>query len=347
MGEQLHFEPVYFELPNAAIVEVSGRHATRYLNNRFTNDVSKLATTAVQMGSATIRAGALNAQGRLEGLFTVVATSAEPTKFILVCDAGRGDAEFLAALARYKVADDVQFKARDDLKLIHSGPIHAGLIHTGPSHTAHNLTTIIRSNASYADAITDSSSSLVLASWSRNRGLKDHGLKDHVLKDHGLEGGKDFLVPADYTPSGIQLDLDSATKLRIASGEPQFGIDFDSDALLAEICLVDAVSFTKGCYVGQEVVARVDALGKPPRLLLRGAITGTGPLTDFAVTITAPAPGGRKRTVGEVTTVIQAGDRLSCFVMLRNDDELLKSDQLRVDSRLLTIQQPAHKPEAL
>ncbi len=283
-------DPTYFQLTNAAIVEVSGRHATRYLNNRLTNDVSRLGPIAAQSGSATVRAGALSAQGKLEGLFTILVTAADPGKFTLVCDAGKDDADFLAALSRYKVADDVQFAIRDDLKLIHT------------------------------DAGADSDS--IVATWDRNRGLK---------------GGRDVLVSVDYLPHGTQLGDATVTKLRLLTGEPQFGIDFESDALLAEIGLVDSISFTKGCYVGQEVVARIDALGKPPRLLLRGSITGAEPLSDYSVTITDPSPGGRKRTIGEITTALSDKDHVLCFAMLRNDEALLKSDQLRVDWRGLTI----------
>ncbi|MFI4915829.1 MAG: YgfZ/GcvT domain-containing protein [Phycisphaerales bacterium JB060] len=56
---------------------------------------------------------------------------------------------------------------------------------------------------------------------------------------------------------------------RIEAGWPLFQIDFNSENLPAETgVLQDRVSFTKGCYLGQEVVARMQSLGKPKQLMV-------------------------------------------------------------------------------
>jgi folate-binding protein YgfZ len=50
--------------------------------------------------------------------------------------------------------------------------------------------------------------------------------------------------------------------VRIESGTPLFGVDFDEENLPQEVSRDElAISFTKGCYLGQETVARIDALG--------------------------------------------------------------------------------------
>lgn len=50
--------------------------------------------------------------------------------------------------------------------------------------------------------------------------------------------------------------------LRIESGSPLFGVDFNADNLPQEVNRDElAISFTKGCYLGQQTVARIDALG--------------------------------------------------------------------------------------
>jgi folate-binding protein YgfZ len=60
----------------------------------------------------------------------------------------------------------------------------------------------------------------------------------------------------------------AAEILRIEGGRPRFGIDMGIDNLPAEVGIVDrAVSFTKGCYVGQEPVARMHYKGRPNRHL--------------------------------------------------------------------------------
>jgi folate-binding protein YgfZ len=60
----------------------------------------------------------------------------------------------------------------------------------------------------------------------------------------------------------------SAETLRIERGRPRYGVDMDTDTLPQEAGINDrAVSFTKGCYVGQETVARLHYRGKPNRHL--------------------------------------------------------------------------------
>jgi tRNA-modifying protein YgfZ len=65
--------------------------------------------------------------------------------------------------------------------------------------------------------------------------------------------------------------------VRVESGRPRLGREFGTDTLPAEAGIVDrAVSFTKGCYIGQETVARLHYRGKPNRhlrgLRLSGAL---------------------------------------------------------------------------
>jgi folate-binding protein YgfZ len=49
--------------------------------------------------------------------------------------------------------------------------------------------------------------------------------------------------------------------LRIEAGIPRYGIDMDESNVVTETALDDAVSYTKGCYVGQEIIARIKYRG--------------------------------------------------------------------------------------
>ena len=65
-----------------------------------------------------------------------------------------------------------------------------------------------------------------------------------------------------------EVSEDAAECLRIESGRPRYGLDVDADTIPQEAGLNErAVSFTKGCYVGQETVARLHYKGKPNRHL--------------------------------------------------------------------------------
>ncbi len=56
---------------------------------------------------------------------------------------------------------------------------------------------------------------------------------------------------------------------RVLYGTPQYPIEFNGKVLFSEYPIPDAISFKKGCYVGQEVVEKIDALGETPKVIVR------------------------------------------------------------------------------
>lgn len=90
----------------------------------------------------------------------------------------------------------------------------------------------------------------------------------------------------------------AATTVRIEAGEPEVGIDIDDKTIPQESGLVDAaVSFTKGCYLGQELVARIDSRGHVNRQL-RGIVLRTNVIPPVGAKVLAG-----EREVGTVTSV--------------------------------------------
>jgi folate-binding protein YgfZ len=66
----------------------------------------------------------------------------------------------------------------------------------------------------------------------------------------------------------VEIDATVAETLRVESGRPRYGVDLDDSTIPQEAGLNErAVSFTKGCYVGQETVARLHYRGRPNRHL--------------------------------------------------------------------------------
>ncbi len=87
------------------------------------------------------------------------------------------------------------------------------------------------------------------------------------------------------------------TALRVESGWPLFGTDFDESHLPQEIDRNrQAISFTKGCYLGQETIARIDALGHVNKKLVLVKFAGAQ-LLSVGMKLTS---GGQE--VGAVTT---------------------------------------------
>ncbi|MDX6665512.1 MAG: hypothetical protein QOG68_1718 [Solirubrobacteraceae bacterium] len=76
-------------------------------------------------------------------------------------------------------------------------------------------------------------------------------------------------VAAALREAGAEpIDEAAAEVLRVEHGRPRYGVDLDDSVIPQEAGLNDrAVSFTKGCYVGQETVARLHYKGKPNRHL--------------------------------------------------------------------------------
>jgi aminomethyltransferase len=56
--------------------------------------------------------------------------------------------------------------------------------------------------------------------------------------------------------------------LRIERGLPAYGAEFDEDVIPLEVGLWDLVSFKKGCYIGQEIIARMESRGRVARRLV-------------------------------------------------------------------------------
>ena len=95
-------------------------------------------------------------------------------------------------------------------------------------------------------------------------------------------------VRAELERAGAVAVPESAAEARrVETGRPRYGIDLDETVIPQEAGLNErAVSFTKGCYVGQETVARLHYKGKPNRHL-RG------------LRLSAPAPAGASLRLGE------------------------------------------------
>ena len=107
------------------------------------------------------------------------------------------------------------------------------------------------------------------------------------------------------------IDADAYEALRVEAGVPRQGLDIDETTIAQEAFLErDAVSFTKGCFLGQELVCRIDSRGHVNRLLRR--LRSDAALERGAVVV---ADG---KDVGAVTS---CGRRTSALAMLRREVE--------------------------
>lgn len=100
-----------------------------------------------------------------------------------------------------------------------------------------------------------------------------------LFVDAGAAAGLwDALTGAGARPVGF----DAFELLRIEAGQPRYGIDMDETNVVTETNLDDAISYTKGCYIGQEIVARIKYRGHVAKKL-------TGLLFERGVSVHAGA----------------------------------------------------------
>jgi len=120
--------------------------------------------------------------------------------------------------------------------------------------------------------------------------------------------GVDLIVPLEerdrvrealLAAGAVEVSAEAAEIVRVESGRPRFGAEMGTETMPAEAGIVEqAVSFTKGCYIGQETVARLHYKGKPNRHL-RG------------LRLSAPAEPGAAVRLGEKEVGTLGGAALS------------------------------------
>ena len=132
-------------------------------------------------------------------------------------------------------------------------------------------------------------------------------------------------VRAALLQAGAQAVPEAAAEaLRVATGRPRYGTDLDDGVIPQEAGLNDrAVSFTKGCYVGQETVARLHWRGKPNRHL-RG-LRLPGPAADGAALTSAAG-----KTVGAMSSVVEHPE-LGWIALALVRREVGSGDEVTVD----------------
>lgn len=130
------------------------------------------------------------------------------------------------------------------------------------------------------------------------------------------QAGWDHIVPEEEAgttraslPPGIAgLSSDALDDERIRRGIPVWGAELDGDTLPPEAGLDSThVSYTKGCYIGQEVISRLRSVGQVARKLCLLVPSGEGRLTTSMPLHSTPAPEAGTRPLGTITSATSDG----------------------------------------
>jgi tRNA-modifying protein YgfZ len=226
---------------------VRGPEAAEYLQGQVTNDVEALTPREGCYAALLDRKGHMQADMRVLSL-----DSGE-----LWIDTEPQTLERLRGhLALYKVGREVEVEDVSERWAIFSllGPA-SGRIAGGESVEGGGDLTVPGAEHSHRPLVRDGVEALVVAT--------DHGLDLLAPTEQG-EALRELLLAAG---AGV-VSEPAAEILRVESGRPRFGFEMSERTIPAEAGIDErAVSFTKGCYIGQETVARLHYKGKPNRHL--------------------------------------------------------------------------------
>ncbi|MBX3408260.1 MAG: aminomethyltransferase family protein [Phycisphaeraceae bacterium] len=310
---------VLVDQPHRGVIEVSGKDRIDFLNRMVTQELKSLSPFRVK------RSFWLSPKGRVDCDLRIVDL---PSRTLLEMDV-HAVARTLESLNKYIIAEDVTLADWTDRthRLAMHGPTSLELL----SNVAQNAHGAEASGPAFDELLPDRACVVQLF------GAETVVFRDDTCGETGLE----LVVPVsqalkvyqqlieaghdrshDEAPSEAvsmsRSGLGSRVRLRpagwhalniarIETGTPLYNIDFGTDSLPAETgVLKDRVSFTKGCYLGQEIVARMDARGHPKQVCVAVRFEHqTDPATGLPrqpVTGTPLAPASGGDAVGIVTS---------------------------------------------
>lgn len=241
------------ERPWAAAVDMAGADRGRFLHGLVTSDVKPLEPGQGAYGFIS------NVKGRI---LADLATLALEDRFLLALPTTEAEA-MAAHLSKYVIVDRVEIEASDWRSLALVGPKTAeilgglGLEDAPEEPWNHRMLEV------------DGHEAVVVRE--PDLGGLHFGL---WIPADGVDGWRARLVDAD----AVLIGHGAYDRSRVAAGRPAFGLDFDADNFPKETGLGDeAVSYTKGCYLGQEVIARIHYRGGVNRRLCGLQLEGIEP----------------------------------------------------------------------
>jgi folate-binding protein YgfZ len=258
-------------------VELGGRDRVKFLHNFCTNDIRALAT-----GSGC-EAFITNVQGKV--LAHVFIFAGEQALHLIAVPGCAGP--IIKHLSRYQISEDVTLEDRTSERslLMIAGPLAAR------SLAAAGCDVKSLGDMQFQEVGAQPGDSRVI----RNDFL---GVPCYLVRCNSAE------APAWQTKlaaaGAVRAGQAAFNALRIEAGFPLYGVDITADNLAQEVGrTAQAISFAKGCYLGQEPIARIDALGHVNQQL-RGLRLEAGPVPPAGATIMSVDDAPRK--IGQTTS---------------------------------------------
>ncbi|MCB9849049.1 MAG: aminomethyl transferase family protein [Phycisphaeraceae bacterium] len=244
---------VVLDQPHRATLRMTGADRRSLMNSLFTQELKDLAPGQCR------RSLWLNRQGRIDADLRIVELEGES---FLDVDRNAAD-RALGTISSYIITEDAALENATDAwrRLALHGPRAAALLTAISGVEALDPGAVIETTIGGVRTIVDRQDSLGVPGYELL--VQSDGAGDFM--DRIEEAGS-----ADESLRWRRSGWLACNTARIESGWPLYLTDFGTDSIPNELgeLLGDRVSFTKGCYLGQEVVARIHAQGQPKRLLV-------------------------------------------------------------------------------
>ena len=257
-----------FDISGRTIVELAGPDARGFLHNLCTNDVKSLPV------GAGCEAFLLTAKGRVAS-HVFIGQYQLGSRAVLLLDAvPRQAAAIIGHLDHYLISEQVEMADRSaEFAFFHlAGPQARPILESTFGTDLGNLLPL------HNQALT-----------MRNMPVATCHIRPHPPL--GVEG-YDLIYPVEHGAAlsaalqaggAVQASMDTRETLRIEAGTPEFLADFDDQRLGMEVGrTAQAISFTKGCYLGQETVVMARDRGHVNRALMGVQATDKNELTKGA-----------------------------------------------------------------
>jgi len=261
------------DLSSRGRLRVSGSETTMFLNGLITNDMKTLAE------KRWMPAAFPTVQGRLIGAVRVVR---EPNAFLIDTDAESHEA-VLKTVSRFTLAGDFHVK---DLTT------ETALLSVQGKRAVEVVEKVFQTSDLTRDGVAELEWQNTPVTIIRATHTAEDGFDIVIDSAHAVQL-RQALIDAGAQPVGE----DTFETLRIEAGIARFGRDMDETNVVTETNLDDAVSYTKGCYVGQEIIVRIKHRGHVAKKL-----TGLRFQTDRKIepgTVIKSADG---KEIGKVTS---------------------------------------------
>lgn len=253
------------DLTHFGVLKIWGSEAVQFLNGLVTNDVKTLS-----VGNG-MRAAFLTGHGKVRAVCRILNTG---TEFLVINDPQTHD-KVLKYVSPFSYAGD--FKVEDVSESYRTLSVQ------GP-----------KSNLIMKEICFEPVPSLSEYGWFETLIAGHRALVSRV--SHTGESGFDIIVPAPalkdvwdfillkgHFHSLVPFGLHALESLRIEAGIPVYAVDLDETNMMLEAGLADAVSFTKGCYTGQEAVAMATYRGHVSKKLSGLRMEGDSPAKQGSV----------------------------------------------------------------